>query len=192
MEMAVQSSITMGVAVLFGPVAGLVHLGAAASALFFMAMFDYMMHYGGLHGREGRMHGAIRAHAWGKMHCSIHAGSVGYNIMAIIIPTTSPGLSRPLLNKREITGGTTAILPGTSRATMISSQNAEVDASIATDDRDPNGPCRYAPANQYIAWNSWYPLESRLTFNVLHHSEHHVEAHKRCVWERITKNIKVH
>ena len=64
MEMAVQSSITLGVASLFGPTAGLVHLGAAASALFFMAMFDYMMHYGGLHG-AGRMG---QDDAWGRAH----------------------------------------------------------------------------------------------------------------------------
>ena len=49
-EVAVQSAITLGVALCFGPVACLVHLVSAAVAIFFMAMFDYMMHYGGCGG----------------------------------------------------------------------------------------------------------------------------------------------
>ena len=31
------------------------------------------------------------------------------------------------------------------------------------------------------AWNSFYPIENKLSYNVLHHSEHHVTASKRCV-----------
>ncbi len=42
-----QAAITAGVWACFGATAAAAHLGAAAVALTYMAIFDYMMHYGG-------------------------------------------------------------------------------------------------------------------------------------------------
>lgn len=43
-------------------------------------------------------------------------------------------------------------------------------------EQGPDG--KYAPISRGLAWNSHFPLETAMTFNILRHSHHHMEASK--------------